>query len=295
MRTMTTPARGTMVVTGCSTGIGEACALHLAKLGYRVFAAVRKPADAEGLRGKHPLITPLLFDVRDQAAVAEAASAVAKEVGPAGIQGLVNNAGIAVAAPLEYLPVDDLRLQLDVNVVGQLAVTQAFLPLIREGKGRITFISSISGLVATPMVGAYSSSKHALEAIGDAMRMELKEWGIHVSLIEPGQIATPIWTTSAQAADERQKRMSPEAMTRYQWMMRAARVRVGQGTKYGLDPHQVALAVEKALLSPRPKTRYLVGKEGMFVRILAALPDRLRDKMVLGQLRKMAAAYRERP
>lgn len=286
--------RRAVVVTGSSTGIGEACALHLAKLGYRVFAAVRKEADAERLRQKHVNITPVLFDVRDGAALRRAADLVTGEVGSAGIQGLVNNAGIAVAAPLEYLPLDDLRMQFEVNVVGQLAVTQAFLPLLREGKGRITFISSISGLLATPMVGAYSASKFALEALADSLRLELKEWGIEVNLIEPGQIATPIWMTSAQAADERAERMDPQAPTRYRWMMRAARVRAGQGAKHGLDPHQVALAVERALLGASPKTRYVVGKEGLAVRILAALPDRLRDKIVLSQVRKMAAAYRER-
>jgi len=286
--------RGAIVVTGSSTGIGAACALHLADVGYRVFAAVRKEADAERLRQKHAAITPILFDVRDGAALRQAVERVSQEVGSAGLRGLVNNAGIAVAAPLEYLPLEDLRLQLEINVVGQLAVTQAFLPLLRQGRGRITFISSISGLVATPMVGAYSASKFALESLADSLRLELKEWGIEVNLIEPGQIATPIWTTSAAAADERQGRMPPEAPARYGWMMRAARVRVGQGAKHGLDPHQVALAVEKALVGPNPKTRYLVGKEGLVVRILAALPDRLRDRIVLSQVRKMAAAYRER-
>jgi NAD(P)-dependent dehydrogenase (short-subunit alcohol dehydrogenase family) len=291
---MTSPWRGAIVVTGSSTGIGEACALHLANLGYRVFAAVRKEADAETLLGKHAGITPILFDVRDETALRRAAHFVAQEVGSAGVQGLVNNAGIAVAAPLEFLPVEDLRLQLEINVVGQLAVTQAFLPLLRQGKGRITFMSSISGLLAAPIVGAYSASKHALEALADALRLELKEWNIEVSLIEPGQIATPIWTTSAMAANERQERMAPETLTRYGWMMRAARVRAGQGAKHGTDPHDVALAVEKALVGPNPKTRYLVGKDSLAIRIIAALPDRLRDKIVLRQVRKMAAAYRER-
>ena len=282
------------VVTGSSTGIGEACALHLAQLGHRVFAAVRKAPDAEKLRAKHANVVPLLFDVRDAAALRDAADVVSRQVGAAGIQGLVNNAGVAVAAPLEYLPIDDLRMQLDVNVVGQLAVTQAFLPLLRQGSGRIAFISSISGLIATPMVGAYSASKHALEALGDALRMELRESGVGVSLIEPGQIATPIWTTAAQAADERQARMPAEAPERYGWMMRAARVRVHMGTKHGTDPREVAKVVQKALLDANPKTRYLIGKDAFAVRIISALPDRWREKLVLGQLRKMAAAYKER-
>lgn len=283
---------GALVVTGSSTGIGEACALHLAKLGYRVFAAVRKETDAERLR-QNANVTPILFDVRDEAALRRAAAFVTQEVGSAGIQGLLNNAGVAVAAPLEHLPLDDLRMQLEVNVVGQLAVTQAFLPLIRQGKGRITFISSISGLMATPMVGAYSASKFALEALADSLRMELKEWGIAVSLVEPGQIATPIWSTSAQAAEERMRRMGPEAATRYGWMVRAVRVRAAQGAKHGSDPHAVALVVERALLGANPKTRYVVGREGQLVRLLAHLPDRLRERIILGRLRRMAAAYRE--
>jgi NAD(P)-dependent dehydrogenase (short-subunit alcohol dehydrogenase family) len=291
---MAMPGRGAIVVTGSSTGIGEACALHLAKLGHRVFAAVRKEADGQTLRRKHANITPILFDVRDAAALRQASAFVTEEVGSAGIQGLLNNAGIAVAAPLEYLPVEDLRLQLEINVVGQLAVTQAFLPLLRQGKGRITFMSSISGLLATPIVGAYSASKHALEALADSLRLELKEWEIEVNLVEPGQIATPIWTTSAKAADERQGRMPAEIGTRYGWLLRAARVRAGQGVKHGTDPHEVALAVEKALVGPNPKTRYLVGKDSMAIRIIAALPDRLCDKIILSQVRKMAAAYRER-
>ncbi|HEX5043887.1 MAG TPA: SDR family oxidoreductase [Candidatus Polarisedimenticolaceae bacterium] len=293
-RAVSPPRHGALVVTGASTGIGEACARHLANLGYRVFAAVRKEPDAETLAQKHPNITPILFDVRDASALRQAAEFVAKEVGSAGIQGLLNNAGIAVAAPLEHLPLEDLRLQLEINVVGQLAVTQAFMPLLRQGRGRITFMSSISGLLAAPIVGAYSASKHAVEALADALRLELKEWGIEVNLVEPGQIATPIWTTSARAADERQGRMAPETVARYGWMMRAARVRAGQGAKHGTDPHEVALAVAKALVGPRPKTRYLVGKDARAVKVIAALPDRLRDRIVLKQVRKMAAAYRER-
>ena len=276
------------VVTGCSTGIGEACARRLAEAGHRVFAGVRKEADAEAWRGKHAAVRPILLDVRDEAAVRRAAAAVSAEVGPAGLQGLVNNAGIAVAAPLEYLPIDDLRTQLDVNVVGQLAVTQAFLPLLRQGRGRIVFISSISGLVATPITGAYAASKSALEALADALRMELSEWGLEVVVIEPGQIATPIWDTSVRAAEERQTRMDPESATRYGWISRAGRVRAGQGAKRGLDPSAVARAVEKALLDARPRTRYLVAREWLLVRMLAALPDRWRDRMILGQLRKMA-------
>lgn len=282
------------VVTGASTGIGQACVQHLSGLGHRVFAGVRKAADADRLRRAHARVTPVQFDVRDAAALRRAADEVAQAVGAAGLHGLVNNAGVAVAAPLEYLPPDDLREQLDINVVGQLAVTQAFLPLLRQGPpGRVVFISSVSGLMATPMVGAYCASKFALEALADAWRLELREWGIPVSLVEPGQIATPIWDTASRAADERVRRMPPEASTRYAWLTRAMRVSAGHGAKHGLDPQQVAQAVHKALLDARPQPRYLVGKEGPAVRVLNRLPTGLRDRLILAQMRKMAAGYRE--
>ncbi|MEK7693262.1 MAG: SDR family oxidoreductase, partial [Chloroflexota bacterium] len=194
---MTTDGTGStrsVVITGASTGIGEACALHLDALGWRVFAGVRKGADGEALQRKASArLIPVRIDVTDQASIASACDAVAQELGARGLDGLVNNAGIAVAAPLEFVPIDDLRRQLEINVIGQIAVTQAFLALIRTARGRIVNIGSVSGKLATPFTGPYSASKFAMEALTDALRIELRPWKIEVSIVEPGSIATPIW------------------------------------------------------------------------------------------------------
>src|SRR4051812_39464080 len=178
-----------VVVTGASTGIGEAIARRM-DAGFRVFAGVRKEEDAERLRAAGANIEPVLLDVTDQASIDAAAATVKAAVRDQGLAGLVNNAGIAVSAPLEFLPVDELRNQLEVNVVGQVAVTQAFLSDIRTAKGRIINIGSIGGKVAFPLAGAYAASKFAMEAITDSLRRELRPWGIEVSIVEPGGVKT---------------------------------------------------------------------------------------------------------
>ncbi|MGD1157325.1 MAG: SDR family oxidoreductase, partial [Terriglobia bacterium] len=186
--------KGAVVITGASTGIGEACALHLDKLGFRVFAGIRKAADAEALRHRASArLVPIRLDVSDETEVEQAARNVTEALRGEGLAGLVNNAGIVVAGMLEFLPLDALRRQLEVNVVGQVAVTQAFLPHLRKARGRIVNIGSVSGLIAGPFSGAYAASKFALEALTDALRVELRPWKIHVSIVEPGNIQTPIW------------------------------------------------------------------------------------------------------
>ncbi|MEX0791398.1 MAG: SDR family NAD(P)-dependent oxidoreductase, partial [Actinomycetota bacterium] len=170
--------RGAVVITGASTGIGRATAPRLAAIGFRVFAGVRKQADADSLKQEAPAVTPLILDVTDEHSIAEAATAVKAAVGANGLAGLVNNAGITVPGPLEFLPAEDLRRQFEVNVIGPIAVTQAFMPLLRAGKGRIVNVGSIGGRVSTPFLGAYSASKFAIEAISDALRVELRPWGI---------------------------------------------------------------------------------------------------------------------
>src|SRR5688500_9161604 len=185
--------RGAVVITGASTGIGRACAIDLDGRGFRVFAGVRKDEDGERLRSERPSIEPLRIDVTDAGEIAAARDRVGEEVGERGLAGLVNNAGIAVPGPLEHLPLDEIRRQLEVNVLGQIAVTQAFLPLLRTARGRIVNIGSIGGRVALPLLGPYAGSKHAMEGISDSLRRELRPWGIEVSLVRPGPIATEIW------------------------------------------------------------------------------------------------------
>lgn len=283
---MATDRTRSVVVTGASTGIGQACALRLDRAGWRVFAGVRKEADAQRFRQEaSERLTPVMLDVTDEAQVRSAAETVVAAIGDAGLAGLVNNAGIGVAGPLEFLPLDELRRQLDVNVIGQIAVTQAFLPLIRKGNGRIVNIGSISGKLATPLMGPYCASKFALEALTDSLRQELRPWGMAVSLVEPGSIATPIWEKGQAAGDELEKNLPEEAMMRYGKAVNALREAARKFEAAGIPPDRVARAVEHALTARRPRTRYVVGFDATVQRLLAAVvPDRLRDGVIARQL-----------
>src|SRR5690606_31031578 len=209
---------GVVVVTGASTGIGRASALMLAELGHVVYAGVRREEHGEELRseaGAGAKLYPMILDVTDQQLVADAARRVRAELNGLPFAGVVNNAGIAVAAPLEFLPVADLRDQFEVNVIGQVSMSQAFLPILREYRGRLVYVGSVSGLVASRMLGAYAASKFALEAVADAFRRELKPHGVGVSLVEPGRIATPIWDKSMEEGLARLQAMGPEAREYY--------------------------------------------------------------------------------
>lgn len=268
-----------VVITGSSTGIGHACALHLEHLGWQVFAGVRKASDAEDLqRSAGPRLTPIFLDVTDATQVASAVEEVSAEVGAEGLTGLVNNAGIAVAGPLEFIPLDRFHHQFEVNVFGTLAVTQAFLPLIRLGKGRIVNLSSVSGLIAYPFFGPYSSSKFALEALTDSLRRELVAWGIKVISIEPGSIATPIWKKSLQTGDELLSKLPETALSLYGRQIRRVQAYARRSAQTGLHPEVVALVVATALTHPHPRTRYVVGRRAKLTAFLVRLlPDRWLD------------------
>ena len=271
-----------VLITGASKGIGRAAALHLDKLGFHVFAGVRKLADGEALcREASNRLRPIQIDVTDPTLIASASQQIKQIVGEAGLYGLVNNAGIAVAAPLEFIPVEDLRWQLEVNVVGQVAVTQAFIPLLRQARGRIVNISSIGGLVSGKIVGPYHASKYALEAINDALRQELKPWGIEVVAIQPGEIATPIWDTATQMGDAIGLKMPAQWQTLDGQEVEATRQRAFAAAKNGAAPELVAQAIGHALTAPRPRTRYLVGRDAQFVgTIIVNLSARRRDRLM---------------
>ncbi|HEY9802902.1 MAG TPA: SDR family NAD(P)-dependent oxidoreductase [Leptolyngbyaceae cyanobacterium] len=274
--------KGVVVITGASSGIGEACALLLDKLGFCVFAGVRKDIDAQKLQEKaSQRLIPIFLDVTDADAIAFAVETVKNTVGDE-ILGLVNNAGIAVPGPLELLPIAEFQQQLQVNVVGQLAVTQAFLGLLRQGRGRIVNMGSISGRSAAPFLGAYNASKFALEALTDVMRMELRPWGISVSIIEPGAISTPIWEKSFTQADIAKQNLSPSAEKLYGSAMTAVRKQVGIIASKGISSDIVAHAVVHALTAKKPKTRYLIGQDAKMAVILKSLlPDKLYDRVIL--------------
>ena len=274
-----------VLVTGASTGIGRATALLLHERGFQVFAGVRKDADAEALAAAG--LEPLILDVTNEQHIAGAATTIEESGG--GLFGLVNNAGIASAAPLEFVPVDELRHQLEVNVVGQVAVTQAVLPLLRAARGRIVNVTSIGGLIAGQMLGPYNASKFALEAVTHVLRQELAPWGIEVIAIEPGVIATPIWSTSAASADRMLEPRLAEVTALYGAQIEAAQRMAANATAAGIPPRQVAKAIERALTARRPKTRYPVGADAKIgSALLARLPDRARDRVLGGRRRKRA-------
>ena len=269
-----------VLVTGASTGIGEACALRLDRLGHRVYAGVRSEEHARGLRKRgSDRLVPVLVDVTDQAQIDAAAKQIADDGG--GLDGLVNNAGIGRGGPLEYLPLEIWREQLEVNVLGQVAVTKTMLPFIRAARGRIVFIGSISGKVATMLMGPYDASKFAIEAIGESLRSELHPWGISVSVIEPGAIKTAIWEKGRQQADRLEQALPEEARTRYARHIAAMRKTIEMQERQGASPDKVAAAVEHALFSSRPKTRYLVGIDARVQALLVRwLPDRPREAII---------------
>jgi NAD(P)-dependent dehydrogenase (short-subunit alcohol dehydrogenase family) len=274
--------KGAVVITGASTGIGEACALHLDKLGFRIFAGIRKAADGEALRHRaSPRLVPIRLDISDETEIELATRNVTEALRGEGLAGLVNNAGIVVAGALEFLPLDALRRQLEVNVVGQVAVTQAFLPQLRKAHGRIVNIGSVSGLIVSPFQGAYAASKFALEALTDALRMELRPWKIHVSIVEPGNIQTPIWEKTVAASEALRAQLPPEASHFYGPYREAARAVAQRSAAEAAPPEVVAKAVARALLSRWPRTRYRVGRHAGFeVRLGRWLPDRWRDALI---------------
>ena len=277
-----------ILVTGAAKGIGRACVSHLAGLGHRVFAGVRSDADGAALREQlGERVIPLRLEVTDPLQIAQAAATIEARVGSAGLNGLVNNAGVAIAGPLEFLPIAELRRQLDINVVGQIAVTQAMLPLIRSARGRIVTIGSISGRSALPMTGAYAASKFALEALTDSLRVELRPWGIEVVIVEPGVITTPIWETSIAAAERIATQLPPRAIEYYGRIREGLKGKVRAGAAQGLAPERVAQVVEQALFSSKPKTRYVVGKDARKRLFLQRLPDRWRDALIAREMAKL--------
>jgi NAD(P)-dependent dehydrogenase (short-subunit alcohol dehydrogenase family) len=268
---------GTVLVTGASTGIGEATVLHLRELGFDPIAAVRKDEDAERLEGQGLRTTRI--DVTDADQIAAAREAL----GDQPLAGLVNNAGIAVAAPLEFLPIDRLRQQLEINLIGQVAVTQAFLPALRRARGRIVNVSSIGGRVALPLISPYNASKFGLEGLSDSLRRELRSQGIDVILVEPGGVKTPIWEKGNKLADEMMDAEMPaDADQLYGRMIERVRAETAKiEQERGMEPSEVAEVIGTALTASRPRTRYLVGRDAKMRAAMARLlPDRVMDRLI---------------
>jgi NAD(P)-dependent dehydrogenase (short-subunit alcohol dehydrogenase family) len=269
-----------VLVTGASTGIGCATALRLDASGWRVFAGVRDPADGESLRAAgSERLTPLTLDVTDPEQIAAAAARVEEE-SENGLHGLVNNAGVAIPGPLETIPLEDFRRQLEVNLVAYVAMTQALLHSIRKAKGRIVFVSSIGGRMAFPFGGPYHASKFGTEAIGDVFRQELRPWGLRVAIIEPGSIDTPIWERGQRKATEIEAK-APKTDLLYGAAIEKFRKLIQDTAERGIPPEKVAKAIAHALESSRPRTRYLVGLDAKVqARLKPLIPTPLFDRIV---------------
>jgi NAD(P)-dependent dehydrogenase (short-subunit alcohol dehydrogenase family) len=228
------------------------------------------------------------MDITDSTSIAAAARLVEEALGGEGLAGLVNNAGIAVASPLEFIPVEELRRQLEVNVIGQIAVTQAFLPLLRKETGRIVNIGSVSGRVAFPLLGPYCASKFALEALTASLRIELRPWGIHVVMVEPGGIATPIWRKALAAGDEQARLLPPEVHELYGSVIAGQRDRAVRSLERGVPASRVAIAIAHALSAGKPKRRYVIGRSASLGELLRLLPEGVREALIARAVRRGA-------
>ncbi len=262
-----------VLITGAGRGIGRTVALHMAQRGWEVYAGVRRPEDGNALQQTEPGIKPVMLDITDAAQVAELPNAVGQH-----LDAVVNNAGVVVSGPVEGLAIDDLRRQFEVNLVSQVAVTQAVLPMLRTSRGRVVFMSSISGRVSSPFMGAYAGSKFALEGLADALRVELRPWGIRVVLVEPGSIDTDLWRNVEATADEVETGLSADHRRLYARQLAAMRKLGARVAKQAAQPATVAAAVERALTADRPRARYLVGTDAKAQWALGAVvPTRLMD------------------
>ena len=271
--------RRNVLITGASGGVGTALTQALHEAGWRIFAGVRSPAAAAPLARLGARVEPIELDITDEASVAGAARKVAHAVGADGLHGLVNNAGIIVSGPLELVPMDAMRRQFEVNVFGQLAVTQATLPLLRAGRGAIVNIGAATGRVTVPMLGPISASKTALESLTDALRMELKHQGVRVTIVEPGAMATPIFDKAAASAAADGYAGSTATQRLYARAIEAAgRLTANQKTA---PVDGVVRTIVQALSATTPRARYVVGRDAGQLVLLGRVPQGLRDRVLM--------------
>lgn len=277
---MTTPMeKGAVLITGAGSGIGLATAVRLNEVGYHVFAGIRRGEDGVRLRALCPgPLTPVVLDITQEEHVRNAFDVVNRALGTSGgLKGLINNAGIGIGGPLEFLPGEDLRRQYEVNVFGHMAMIQTFLPLLRSSQGRIINVGSMAGRVSLPFSGPYASSKAALAALTDALRRELIWWRVPVILMEIGSVKTPIWDKAFASAEERARKMPEMAHALYEKPLTAMNGYMHNLVKHAVRPEKVAATILKALESPSPKTRYFVGLDAYLGLATRLLPDRWVD------------------
>lgn len=274
-----------ILITGSSTGIGKACALHLDKLGFKVYAGVRKQADGDSLREEaSDKLAPIILDVTDAESIEAAVSIIEKETGGE-VYGVVNNAGIGLIGVVEVTLIDEIRRLMEVNVIGLLAVTKAMIPLLRKGKGRIINIGSPSGIIALPGASVYAASKFAVRAITDSLRVELKSFRVSVILVSPGPTESELWEKGKAHKKEMRKRVKPEIAEHYKTFAKFGD-KIEKELKT-MPADVVAKVVAKALTSAKPKLSYNVGSDAKGAAFFAKLPKRLTDWMILKRINQL--------
>jgi NAD(P)-dependent dehydrogenase (short-subunit alcohol dehydrogenase family) len=267
-----------VVVTGASSGIGADAARQLAAAGFTVYAGVRVDAAAAAAAALGERVRPLRLDVTDPGQIAEAAATV--RAGGIPLAALVNNAGIAIGGPLEALPVDQVRRVFEVNVFGALAVTQAFVPLLRESAGRLVFVGSIAGRLAIPFIAPYSASKFALRALTDALRVELAPDRIAVTLIEPGSVRTPIWAKGRASRERLLAELGPAAVERYRVPLEKMFANTAREERSSMPVEAVGRAIVRAVTAARPPENAVLGFPARAGAVIALLPARVRARML---------------
>jgi NAD(P)-dependent dehydrogenase (short-subunit alcohol dehydrogenase family) len=274
-----------ILVSGASSGIGKALSLELDRQGYQVFAGVRNSSDAESIRSQASAhLTPIILDVTLPDTITAACTELREKTGGE-LFCLVNNAGISVSGAMEFIPIQDFRRQIEVNLIGQLALTQACLPMIRKAKGRVIFVSSVAGRLVTPFNGPYAASKAALVAMADAFRLELMPWGISVSTLIVGSVATPIWEKSSHLAGEILRRMPADAWQLYGKMQKRGGGFYRQTGLHGMQVERVARTIRHLLVVRRPKEYVFVGRYAWMIELMVKLlPVRVRDWLVRFQM-----------
>lgn len=271
----------TVVITGTSTGIGRACVERMAADGWTVYAGVRKDADADDLkRGVDGDVRPVLLDVTDRDHIAALVTRLTEELGPVGLHGLVNNAGVAEGGPIETLSDQEWRWHFDVNVFAVVNLTRECLPALRSARGRVVNIGSIAGRTGAPLMAPYAAGKHAIEAISESLRFEVADFGMKVACVEPGEIKTAIWAKADESLARVMKSLDDGTKTLYERQLDMLHGFADEGRRKGIPASKVADAVHHALSSVRPKHRYLVGPDAKLVGVVSRMPDSLRHRVL---------------
>ncbi len=273
-----------IVVTGASTGMGAATARELAGRGYHVLAGVRRESDADRIRTKG--VEPVIIDITNAEHIDALAARVAADPAGRALRAVVNNAGIAINAPVETLPLDQWRRQFEVNLFGHIAVTQALLPFLRKSRGRVVTISSVGGKISMATYGAYAGAKFALEAVSDSLRRELAPQGVQVVVVEPGGVKTEMTGHGIERATEFVQRMNPSQRDLYGDLMQAIINQARSFTESGVPADRAALVIAEATTALRPRTRYTIGRDAaLLTRLSRILPDRILDRVTAASLR----------